>query len=309
MNGTISATDNRNSSHLRMQYYRFIKRAQPYLFVGPALILLVLLLLIPIGKVIQDSFYDNSFLIPDAPFIAAENYSAVVNSALFGKVIINSIVFTVASVVLHLAIGLGLAMLLNRKLNSVVLSFFRGTFILPWIFTAAVVAVAWKLILAPLGIFNYVIELIIQAPVTIDWLGDPNLALLSLIFINAWRGFPFVMVSILAGLQSIDGELYEASSIDGAGSWKSFLYITLPLLKPIILSLALLDAIWTLNLFPLIWLTTGGGPSGATETIATFTYKLAFNQFEFGQASAMAVIAVGLTMIITYFYLRYQRMT
>ena len=309
MANTITSFKSSGSPSWQNRYNRFRQQAEPYLFVGPAIILLILLLLIPIGKVIQDSFFDNSFIQPDAPYIGTENYTDIIGKEIFVKSIRNSIVFTVFSVASHLIIGIALALLLNRPLKRWILSIFRATFILPWIFTAAVVAVAWNLILTPLGIFNYILGFITQTKVTIDWLGNPNLAMVSLIFINAWRGFPFVMISVLAGLQSIDGELYEASAIDGAGSVKSFRYITLPLLKPILLALSLLDAIWTLNLFPLIWLTTGGGPSGATETIATLTYKLAFNQFEFGQASAMGVIAVLLTMIVTIFYLRYQRMT
>jgi multiple sugar transport system permease protein len=115
------------------------------------------------------------------------------------------------------------------------------------------------------------------------------------------------MVSLLAGLQSISKELYEAAYVDGADSFRTFLHITIPQLRPILLSIGLLDMIWTLNLFPLIWLLTGGGPNGATETIAIFTYKLAFNEFQFGQASAMAVIGVAVTMVITLFYLKYQQ--
>ena len=294
--------------NIRGRYLKFTRNSEPYLFVGPAMFLLIILLLVPIFKVIIDSFYDNSFISANAPFIGLENYLAIFKKPILIKVISNSLIFTIASVALHLVIGMGLAVGLNQSINRVALAVFRAIFILPWIFTAAVVALAWKLILTPLGVLNFIIGIFAQTKVTIEWLGNPALVLLTLILINAWRGYPFVMVSILAGLQSIDQEMYEAASIDGAGALGQFRYVTLPQLKPILLSVGLLDGIWTLNLFPLIWLTTGGGPNGATETIATITYKLAFNQFEFGQASAMAVLAIIFTLVITVYYLKYQKM-
>ena len=280
---------------------------EPYFFVGPGVLILVLLMLVPIGKVIYDSLHAGSLFSPSSNYIGLENYHDVTGRRVFNDVIYNSVLFTVASLVAHFVIGMALALALNRRISSVVLSFFRSIFILPWIFTAAVVALDWKLLLTPMGVVNYILESATSSTVRIDWLGDPKYAMVALIVINAWRGYPFVMVSILAGLQGVDEELYEAASIDGADSAHRFLHVTVPQLRPILLSVGLLDVIWTFNLFPLIWLTTGGGPNGATETIAIFTYKIAFNEFEFGQASAMAVIAVGATLVITLFYLRYQK--
>lgn len=293
----------------RMDFQKLAKAATPYLFVGPGMLLLVLLMIVPIGKIVIDSFHANSLMSANPAYVGLENYTAIVNKPVFGDVLLNTSVFTVASVAAHLVIGMGLALLLNQKINRVALSFFRAVFILPWIFTAAVVALAWTLMLSPLGVFNYVLEFFARAHIEIEWLGNPAYAMFALVMINAWRGYPFVMVSILAGLQGIDNELYEAAGIDGADAARRFLHITLPQLRPILLSIGLLDAIWTFNLFPLIWLTTGGGPNGSTETIATFIYKIAFNDFKFAQASAMAVIAVVVTMLVTLVYLRYQRRT
>ncbi len=140
-----------------------------------------------------------------------------------------------------------------------------------------------------------------------DWLGTPTLAMITLVFVNAWRGYPFCMTSFLAGLQNIPSSLYEAGSIDGANKTQLFFRITLPQLKPIILSVVLLDSIWTLNLFPLIWLLTGGGPLASTDTIATFTYRFAFVDYQFGLASASATVGLLVTMIFTIFYVRMQR--
>ena len=131
---------------------------------------------------------------------------------------------------------------------------------MPWVFTAAVVAVTWQLILLPQGILNSVLSRIVHQRILINWLGQPFTAMVTLIVVNAWRGYPFCMTSFLAGLQNIPENLYEAARIDGANTRQLFFRITIPQLKPIILSVVLLDSIWTLNLFPLIWLLTGGGP-------------------------------------------------
>lgn len=296
-----------NISNIKV-YLRFIKRSEPYFFIAPAMLFLVILLIFPIFRVIQYSFFENSFTNPSSPWVGIQNYIQVITNTRFIQVIVNSLLLTTVSVALHLIIGIGLAVALNQPINPFFLTIIRIIFILPWLFTAAVVAISWQLLLTPLGIVNHLLSIVTNNKIIIDWLGNASIVMITLIVINAWRGYPFCMISILAGLQSIPKELYEAAHIDGANSIKAFIHITIPQLKPILLSIGLLDAIWTLNLFPLIWLTTGGGPNGATETIATFTYKLAFNNFQFGQASAMAVIAVIMTMFLTIFYLKYQKM-
>ncbi len=128
----------------------------------------------------------------------------------------------------------------------------------------------------------------------VEWLSSRQLALQSVTFINIWAGYPFYMVSLLAGLQGIPNELYEAGTIDGANGRQLFRYITIPQLMPIIVSLAMLDFIWTMHQFTLIWMTTGGGPIHVTEMLSTFTYKLAFSSYEFSQASASAFISLAL---------------
>ena len=115
------------------------------------------------------------------------------------------------------------------------------------------------------------------------------------------------MVSLLAGLQGISKELYEAAGIDGANAWQKFRYVTIPQLMPIIISIALLDFIWTMQVFPLVWMTTGGGPIYATEMLSTFTYKLAFSSYEFSLASASAIIVLVMSMSVTYFYIKHQK--
>jgi len=277
-------------------------------FFGPGFFILVFVMLVPIGMVIYYSFFDN-MIMENTPFVGFKNYQRFFNDSGLFKMVRFTIVFTIGSIISHFVIGLSLALALNRGIANFALGIFRAIFILPWIFTAAVVAIAWQLILLPQGILNSTISSIIGQRFLFDYIGPyPVSAMLTLVGVNAWRGYPFFFNSFLAGLQNIPDYLYEAASIDGANNRQLFFHITLPQLKPVILSVILLDTIWTLNLFPLIWLLTGGGPLGYTDTIATFVYRYAFIDFQFGRASAAAVVGLAVTMIFTFFYVRRQRM-
>jgi multiple sugar transport system permease protein len=199
-------------------------------------------------------------------------------------------------------------MLLNSPLlPRAVTAVFRGVFILPWLFTAAIVAVLWRMLLAPSGVINYLLETVGLASGQVEWLSNPSVALMAVTFINIWSGYPFFMVSMLAGLQGIPGDLYEAATVDGANAWQKFWSVTIPQLRPIIIAMMLLDFIWTSQQFALIWLTTGGGPIDATEMLSTYTYKLAFSQYEFALASTSAVLVLLLSMVLAFFYVRHQR--
>ncbi len=279
---------------------------EAFSFTGPSAIILFCVMLLPLILVVVYSFFQN-MVVENSPFVGFSNYMRFFTDPDIFKMVRFTIVFTIGSVFLHLAVGLLLAVKLNTNINRFALSIFRGIFILPWVFTAAVVAVAWQLILLPQGILNSMFSVIIGQRVLVNWLGKPLIAMGTLIVVNAWRGYPFCMTSFLAGLQSIPESLYEAAQIDGAGRSQLFFRITLPQLRPVILSVVLLDAIWTLNLFPLIWLLTGGGPLSATDTIATFTYRYAFVDYQFGLASAAATIGLLVTMVFTVFYVRKQK--
>jgi multiple sugar transport system permease protein len=212
------------------------------------------------------------------------------------------------SVVFHLILGLTFAMLLNSKILSPgIRSLFRVVYVMPWVFTATVIAVLWRLMLNPNGIINYIFVWAGLVSEEIEWLSSKQVALHAVTFINIWAGYPFYMVSLLAGLQGIPDQLYEAGTIDGANGRQLFRHITLPQLRPIILSLAMLDFIWTMHQFTLIWMTTGGGPIHVSEMLSTITYKLAFSSYKFSQASASAFIILALSMFVALFYVRKQR--
>jgi multiple sugar transport system permease protein len=211
-------------------------------------------------------------------------------------------------VVAHFSIGLGFAMLLNTPLLSHrTKAFFRVIYVLPWLFTVAIIAVLWRLLLNPNGVINYLLGSVGLTGGQTEWLADPSTALAAVTFINVWAGYPFFMISLLAGLQGIPRDLYEAARVDGATPFQQFRNVTLPQLRPIIISMALLDFIWTTQQFALIWMTTGGGPINATEMLSTFTYKLAFSRYEFSVASASAVVVLLASMVLAFFYVRHQK--
>ena len=291
----------------KQQLFRLRKKAVPWLFLLPALLVMAAVIAFPIFKVIQYSFIDNIFLAEDMRFVGLSNYVKVLQDPRTGKMLLFTVVFTLGSVVLHSALGVLFAVLLNGRISSRALAFFRVLYVLPWIFTAAVVAITWQLILNPQGVANVLLSAAMGRKVMVEWLGKPVLAVFSLLLINAWRGYPTCMVSFLAGLQNIPVSLYEAAEVDGAGKVRQVFSITLPQLRPIICSMAILDGIWTMNLLPLIWLTTGGGPLGTTETIATLTYRMSFVEYEFGRSSALAVIGLLITTVGIVFYMKLQK--
>ena len=241
-------------------------------------------------------------------FVGIENYVELILDGVFQTAIFNTLYFTAMSVIFHLILGLTFAMLLNTKiLSPTTRGLFRVVYVMPWVFTASIIAILWRLMLSPNGVINYIFVWAELASQNIEWLSSKQLALHSVTFINIWAGFPFYMVSLLAGLQGIPDQLYEAGTIDGANRRQLFRYITIPQLRPIILSLAMLDFILTMHQFTLIWMTTGGGPIHVTEMLSTFTYKMAFSSFKFSHASASAFIILALSMFVALFYVRKQR--
>jgi multiple sugar transport system permease protein len=259
-------------------------------------------MIVPIVMVIGYSFQDNVILNKSPDLVGVDNYVAILTDPGFWKATGNTLFFTLTSVAAHLVLGLSFALLLNSRLiGAVPRAIFRGLYVLPWLFTVAVIAVLWRMLLAPNGIVNFLLN------TNIEWLASPQLALGTVTFINIWAGYPFFMVSLLAGLQGIPSDLYEAATVDGASPVQRFWNVTVPQLRPIIVSLVLLDLIWTSQQFALIWLTTGGGPIDVTEMLSTFTYKLAFAKYDFSMASTSAVLVLAMSMIVAVLYVRHQK--
>lgn len=296
------------TSALRRRRPGIGRRAEPYAYIAPTALLMIVLMVVPIVMVVGYSFLDNVILNKSSQWVGIDNYIEVLTDEVFLTAIRNTLVFVSVSVAAHLLIGLGFALMLNSPLlGPRIIGVFRGLFILPWLFTAAIVAVLWRMLLAPNGVINYLLSGVGLATTQTEWLSDPNLALAAVTFINIWSGYPFFMISLLAGLQGIPTDLHEAARVDGASAFQRFWFVTLPQLRPIIISMALLDFIWTSQQFALIWMTTGGGPIVATEMLSTYTYKLAFAKYDFALASTSAVLVLLLSMILAIFYVRHQR--
>ena len=265
-------------------------------------------MMLPIILVIGYSFFDNVIINKSPEFVGFANYVEVLTNPVFLIALRNTLIFTFVSVAAHLVLGLVFAMLLNTKLLSTASkAIWRAVYVLPWLFTVAIIAVLWRLLLSPNGVINFVLIDLGLTDMGIEWLSSRDTALIAVTFINIWAGYPFFMVSMLAGLQGIPRDLYEAALVDGATPLQQFFNVTLPQLRPIIISMTMLDLIWTSQQFALIWMTTGGGPVNDTEVLSTFTYKEAFSSYEFSVASASAVIILLLSMILAFFYVRHQR--
>lgn len=283
-----------------------VHKLVPFAFVSPTLALITLLTVVPILMVAGYSFMDNVIVEPNPVFVGFANYVKVLTDPAFLAALGNTFLFITFSTIVHLVLGLVFALLLNTTLlGNVTKAIFRVVYILPWLFTIAVIAVVWRLMLDPSGVVNYVLGTLgVQGA---NWLSTPETALGSVTFINIWSGYPFFMISLLAALQGVPTVLHEAARVDGAGWWQRFRYVTLPHIRPVIISMAVLDLIWTSQQFALIWMTTGGGPLNATEVLSTYTYKQAFSNFDFSAASAAAVVVLLLTMVLAFFYVRQQR--
>ena len=280
----------------------------PYGYLSPTMLLILVLMVIPIVMVVTYSFRDNVIVEQNPVFAGFANYTKVLTDPNFLVALKNTFIFIAVSTIAHLVLGLTFAMMLNTPLLSgVAKAIFRVVYILPWLFTIAVIAVIWRLMLDPSGVVNYVITTVGVLRQGVNWFADPKIALWALTFVNIWAGYPFFMISLLAGLQGISSDLYEAAAVDGASAVQRFLNVTIPQLRPVLISMAVLDLIWTSQQFALIWMTTGGGPLNVTEMLSTYTYKQAFSNYEFATASAAAVVVLLLTMILAVVYVRQQR--
>ncbi len=237
----------------------------------------------------------------EAAYTAA-NYLNLLKDPFFKTTFWNTIVFVSLSVASHLVLGMAVALVLNSTLPAKPL--FRVITLLPWVVPDVVAGIIWKWMYNPTyGALNDLLMKIglIQTPV--EWLSNPRLAMISVILVNLWRGFPFVMLILLAGLQAIPKHLYEAAAIDGAPKLQQFIHITLPGLKKMIVVALALDIVWEVRRFGLIQAMTQGGPGILTEVLSTYTYKQYFQFFRFEYASAISVVMTGFLMLVSLPYI------
>ncbi|MFI1329747.1 carbohydrate ABC transporter permease [Streptomyces sp. NPDC020845] len=239
-------------------------------------------------------------------FVGLDNFTAILKDPIFWDRLVWTVTWTAACVALTFAIGLGLAVILNRRFAGRTL--YRSLLILPWAVPAFVSVFAWRLLYNERnGILNKILDG--GGIDAVPWLNDPTMAKVSVIAVNIWLGVPFMLVALLGGLQSIPGELYEAAEMDGAGPWQRFRHITLPGLRSVSSTVVLLSTIWTFNMFPVIFLLTRGGPGDSTEILVTYAYRLSFvnSPRDFAGASAWGVLILLILMLFAMVYRRALR--
>lgn len=266
-------------------------------FILPAVLTLALLLLYPFFYGIYISFFRTN-LVNKWKYVGLDNFvRAFTDPTMYASLLV-TLKFTVFVVIGHFILGIGLALLLNREIRG--RTFFRAVLVLPWLFPEVVVANLWKFIFnATSGLLNSGLMAIGLLNEPMSWLGSLDYALGCVIFVCVWKGYPLVMIQILAGLQSISHDLYEAATIDGANRWQSFRYVTLPGLKPTLVVTLILDTVWWFKHVTMIWLLTNGGPGSVTNTISIEIYKQAFEyQNQYGYSAALAVIVFLICVII-----------
>ena len=239
-------------------------------------------------------------------FVGLKNFATNLHDPLFWRVALNTFVYTAVATLLKMVGGLALALAMNQQfaLKNLV----RALMLLPFIVPTVLSTVAWMWILDPaFSVLNWLLVLVGIPKPGPSWLGNPLLAMVSIIVINTWRGLPFYGITLLAGLQTVPPELYEAATIDGAGSWQRFRYVTLPLLQPIILIVTLFSVIFTFADFQLVYVLTHGGPQNATQLFATYAFDIAMGagQLGLGASIALAMLpALALLIVALTIYLR-----
>lgn len=260
-----------------------------YLLIAPLLLWVLITVAAPLIYSVYVSFTNVGTIGTNAEFIGLDNYAKVLGEAEFRSAFVRSIVWTVGNSLTQVIMAFATALILNQAFRGRRLA--RTWVVLPWIIPTIVIAIIWRWMLnASYGIVNYLITNLGIAGNPIAFLGSPDWALPMAIAINSWRWFPFLAIIILAGLQSIPDEYYEAARVDGANAAQRFVYVTLPLLQPVLFVLGLIGTLLAFNVFDVIWLLTEGGPSNATETLPVLVYDRAFNSFALGEASAISVL-------------------
>jgi len=280
------------------------RRRHGYLFVAPVFLFLCAIVVFPLGNAFWTSLQRVRGL--RSTFVGLANYATVLTDSAFWHALWTSFLFTGIAVSLHMLLGLSLALLLNELRTA--RTALRIAFLTPWMVAPAVGATIWLWLLEPqFGVVNYLLRVagIVAAPVA--WLGEPATAFASVVAVDVWRGVPFVMLLMLAGLQTIPVEQYEAAAIDGARAWTRFRYVTWPNLRYLVVVATTLDLINTIRHYDIIGVMTGGGPAGATEVLPVLIYNTAFRGNRLGEAAAIGVALLVIVLALAIFYVRVAR--
>ena len=275
-----------------------------YLTLLPSAILVVGIIFYPILRTFYAAFCAVDLKGNPHAFGTLENFREVLGSEVFSHNIVpQTLIWTVSVVGVTIILSLFVAVVLNERLPGRRLM--RAIVMLPWATSLVISAAIWKWILHPTqGPLNRILEALHVTSADPAWLARPGLALFSVITVGIWVSIPFTSVVLLAGLQSIPDDVYEAALIDGASGWKRFMHMTLPLLRPVLLVAVLLNVIYVFNSFPIIWTLTEGGPANQTHIIVTYLYQTAISQRQYGQGYAMAVLTFLFLLVFSVIYTR-----
>lgn len=270
-------------------------------FLAPAMLLLGLFVLWPIADLAYLSFTSGSFTRSGTHWVGLQNYSQLLSSPDFAQVLANTLYFTVGTVIPSVVIPLGLAVWLNRSFR--LRDWLRTAYFLPSITSLVAVGLGFRWLFQTDGPLNAVLQQFGIDP--IPWLGSTTWAMPVLILLSSWKQLGFNMVVLLAGLQTIPLNRYEAAELDGANGWQQFWHITLPGLRPTLVFVLVTTAIFTLRSFEQVYVITGGGPLNSTNLLVYYIYQQAFALFDFGYAAAAATLLLGITLILVYLQLRF----
>lgn len=277
-----------------------------FLFVLPIVALVLALVAYPFGYAVYLSMTRKYVGMPPV-FVGFENYVRLTWDGFFQRAVVNSFIFTFASVGFKLVLGMGMAIVLTSRIRF--RSFWTGVLLIPWVAPTVVSALNFLWIFDySLGVLNYLLVRVLRVmPQGVGWLSEPATAMASVIAVNIWRGFPFFGISFLAGMKAIPAEMYEAAAVDGAGALQRFRHVTLPSLRNIVIIVVLLSTIWTFNDFQIVYILTKGGPGGATQVLPVFTYEVAFGAQRLGEAIAVALYMLPALAMVIVVLARYMR--
>jgi multiple sugar transport system permease protein len=280
--------------------------ASPYLFILPFVIFCLALLLYPVAYSLALSFRQatvDTFVSGDMPFNGLTQYQAALSDPIFWRALVNTILFAFFSILFQFTIGFLLALLFQA--NFPLKNFCLALLLIPWVSPVLTAANIFKGLFNEAGPINRLCHLVGLGP--FPWLADPGYAFPATIVANIWIGFPFNFILLYAGMRSIPADIYEAAKIDGATFWQRVGYITLPVLQPVSVAVLMLGTIYTVKVFDLVWIMTGGGPANGTHLLSTYAYQVGFSVLNFGEAAAIATLMVFLVVVLNLLQLLLQR--
>lgn len=288
----------------RRKSWRSSREAQALLWIGPSLFLVLAVVVYPVVTILTTSFQKINVSGLVTGFVGFANYAKLLAQSALPTVLVNTLVWVAASVAIITALSLGLAVLLNERFpgRRVV----RVALLLPWAASITITAIGFKWIFNYYyGLLNPLLQTLHVIGEPVDWLGNDATFIPALIAVTVFVSVPFTTYVLLAGLQSVPSELYEAAVIDGATSRNYFRYISLPWLRPYLVIASVLNGIWIFNSFPIVWILNSSNPGYSNDTAVTYTYKLAFvTEYDVGMAAAMSVVNIGILLVLVLVYMR-----